>query len=786
MLFAQIEDFYCANSGSMIVFFRLLCINCKLKKLVVTLNYVHMRTFIISLVVFLFVTGSVNGQLSYTPSRVADTPFVQEYCETYPVGDQITGANDVRYVAVDNRLDIWIATAADVFVKKNGETEWKGVLPASDKGPAFVVLADDKTGVWMGVWNGVYRFYDGKLQKITGTDGPISVFCAAKEGIYAFGAKGIWLYDGNSFKKKNYSIARSIRDAVSDGNGGIWVASDVGLYHCSPQGVKCLQNQEVLLSAYIKGVAFDTNNRIWAGGLGGVSVLNWYERMKTLQPENGIPSVFVSCVRRSPDGSMWVGTDVGVVRYHPDGSHSLRFSRRWLLDDKVAALTFDKEGNAWVATAGGVSAIKKRTMTLAEKQDFFYDITMKRHVREPWIVGYCRLRIPGDISSWEPEDDDNDGEYTGNYLVMESCRYAVTKSDDAKIKARKAFDFLKLLKDVTGTEHFFARSIVPVAWGDNVHDRNRTYTERELADATVKEPRYKPVEVRWRKSKDGKWLWKGDTSSDEWCGHMIGYFFYYELVADKQEKKRIASHVASLVDGLIANKFNMVDIDGTHTRWAVWGPDQLNRDPEWAPDRNQNSMEMLAFLKLAAYMTGNNKYQQQYLRLINEEHYLENMAKLLDQNPAWFIYYDTMLHAYVFPILLHCEKDPKLLGFYENLMDSWMEKRKGDKNPLINFFYCYARDKKVELDASIDFLKDTPLDLVNWVVDHTKREDVHLVHAPVLDELQISELPSASERAAVRWDRNPWAAINGHPDIEREPVFWLLPYWMGRYLGMIE
>ena len=56
---------------------------------------------------------------------------------------------------------------------------------------------------------------------------------------------------------------------------------------------------------------------------------------------------------------MWVGTDVGVVRFAKDGTHSLRFSRRWLTNDKVNALAFDPDGNAWVATADGVSEIKR-------------------------------------------------------------------------------------------------------------------------------------------------------------------------------------------------------------------------------------------------------------------------------------------------------------------------------------------------------------------------------------------------------------------------------------------
>ncbi|WP_332368227.1 hypothetical protein [Spirosoma telluris] len=165
---------------------------------------------------------------------------------------------------------------------------------------------------------------------------------------------------------------------------------------------------------------------------------------------------------------------------------------------------------------------------------------------------------------------------------MECFRYAATKDPDARGKAKKAFGFLKLLQEVTGTDGFFARTIVPANW-TQVDDGNRTFTPRELADELVKEPRFKPVEVRWRKSTDGKWLWKGDTSSDELCGHMMGYYVYYELVADETEKAVIGKHVSRIVDYLIANNFTLKDLDGKHTRWGVWSPNRLNHDPTGHP-----------------------------------------------------------------------------------------------------------------------------------------------------------------------------------------------------------
>jgi hypothetical protein len=712
-----------------------------------------------------------------------DKIFTQEIHEAFPIpGNE--AANDVRSITVDKNSDIWIATGGGVFRKRKGESNWVSMIKGEDNGPAFAVATDSGGTVWLGNWNGLFNYKNNILEKTKGPEGPISAICSTTDGLYVLGPNGFWYSTGKDFEKKKNTLSKSVRDVISDGDHGLWIATDVGLYHWTDKETKHYYKTDALISGYTKGLAFDKKGKLWVGGLGGVTIRDAEKKEKELKPADGIPSVYVTSVRLAPDSTMWVGTQTGVVRYLPDGSHSLRFSRRWLMDDQVNDIVFDTEGTAWIATAKGVSAIKKTKMTLSQKNDFFFDVLMKRHIRAPWIAGQAHLKIPGDTTSWEPEDDDNDGEFTGNYLAMESFRYAATKNPEAKENAKKAFGFLSFLQQVTETDGFFARTIIPADW-KRMHDENRSYTDREKADELVKEPRYKPVEVRWHRSRDGKWLWKGDTSSDEMCGHMFGYFFYYTLVADETEKKIIAAHVSKIVDHLLKNNLNLVDVDGKHTRWSVWSPDKLNRDPEWLPDRNQNSMELLAFLKLAYHMTGKEKYENEYLRLIKEEHYLENMAEVTKQNPAWFIYFDVVLQAYLYPILIKCEKDPERLKFYKDHLEEWFSKRTADHNPLINFIYNYSLDKKSELNNSIDFLIDTPLDLVDWPIDHRKREDVRVVRSPVLEDEQVDQLQPASLRMTVRWDKNPWTLAGGNPQVEREPVFWLLPYWMGRYLGMI-
>ena len=715
---------------------------------------------------------------------VKDTLFVQETHVAYQVGTD-AASNEIRSIAVDQQENIWIATAAGIFRKEKDKNDWIPVISGEVRGPAYAVDCMANGTVLLGTWDGLYQFQENHLKKMEGVTAPISVICTRENTAYAIGPFGIWSDQSNSWKFQDNRIARSARDAITDGQGDLWVATDAGLYKCRNDQTTLFQNTNELISAYTKAVSFAGNGTVWVGGMGGVSIRENNQLIRKLTVKEGLPSANVTCIKHSPDGTMWVGTEMGIVRFAKDFSHSLRFSRRWLTNNQVNDIVFDKAGNAWIATANGVSCIKREMMTLADKEKEFYNQLMKRHIRPPWICGILHLDVPGDTATWRNSDDDNDGEYTGGYLAMESFRFAVTKDEDARQKARKAFGFLSLLQEVTGTEGFFARTIVPVSWKE-VHDGNRSYTPKQIAEELVKDPRYKPVEQRWRKSKDGKWFWKGDTSSDEMDGHMMGYFFYYEYAADKTDKILIVNHVKRIMDQLIKTNYNLVDVDGTHTHWSVWSPDQLNHDPDWSSEKSLNSFELLAYLKFVAHITGNNRYEMEYRRLIDQEGYLDHAAQLNSKNPAWQIYFDRTMEGYLFPILLQYETDPKLKVFYNHLIDEWMKNQPSGENLINNLTYALATGKKVNIPQTIEFLKDTPLDLVDWTIDHTLREDVQVVRSPIMEELQISELPPASIRSTVRWDKNPWSAKSGDPSQVREPVFWLWPYWMARYLEIIK
>jgi hypothetical protein len=402
-------------------------------------------------------------------------------------------------------------------------------------------------------------------------------------------------------------------------------------------------------------------------------------------------------------------------------------------------------------------------------------------------VEKCRLRVAGDLTTWRPEDDDNDGGYTALYLAMVSYRYAATRDPEALRAAQRAFATLEFLQRITGTSGFVARTVIPADW-KTMHDPNVVLSEEAWAGEWADDPRNKRVPVRWRPSADGRWLWKGDTSSDEITAHMFGYYIFHELAADEAHRARVRTQVTRIVDHLIDHGFLLVDLDGRHTRWGVWAPDRLNHDPDWAMERGVNSVELLSYLKLAHRLTGNAKYEDHYRRLIQDHHYDRNTLEAPNLNPAWRTYIDTELLAFAYPALLALEQDQALRQTYLRSFERWHDSIRDDGNPFFEFLYAaYATPVGANLEGALAFLRDVPLDLIRWTMDNSHREDLQPRRAPVIEAIQTNRLLPPSEICYTRTDQNPWHAVQGDGgQTESDGVFYLLPYWMGRHHGFID
>lgn len=732
--------------------------------------------------------GAVALVLTITTAALGqpapDVPFWQDYHEPFPIQPGGPG-DDVRAVGIDSAGEVWAATRAGVFHLSQGAWEQPAGGP---KGPAYDVFLARDNSLWFAVWDGVYAATYPALEKVGDIARAVTVLGENRTGLVALGPDDAWQEESGRWRPLEVRWSRNVRGTAFLPDRGWWIATGMGLYEIRGDDVRRRTGPDELISTELQALAFGPDGKLWIGSLGGLDVQAGANPVDRFTGANGLPNHDVRSLTFDADGRLWVGTALGVARF--DGkTWSLRHSRRWLLSDDVRDVVIGPDGTAWVATARGVSAIRRRRMTLAEKAAHYLDICRRRHVRPPGLVEKCLFPDPADVSKHHPMDDDNDGQYTAMYLAMESFRFAVTHSPDAKANADAAFDALEFLQTVTGTTSFVARTVVPASW-TQMADANEAVSAIEVVERRRHDPRYKIVEQRWRSSADGKWLWKGDTSSDEITGHMSGYLTYFDLAADAAHKSRVRRLVARITDGIIDGGYVLRDLDGEPTRWGVWSPEQLNHDPDWRVERPINSFEILSYLLTAHHITGNDSYLHEYQKLIQQHGYAGNAARPKAYGLGERSHIDDELLALAAPGLLQHERDPALHARFMDGYEWAYRTVEREQNPYFNFTFGLVGGRDFHLEESLAFLRDMPLDLRQWTVDNSTRNDVALARRPMLEPLQTDRMLPAGERGVMRWDKNPWAAQSGDfhdPEgrLESCGVFWLLPYWMGRYGGFI-
>jgi hypothetical protein len=476
----------------------------------------------------------------------------------------------------------------------------------------------------------------------------------------------------------------------------------------------------------------------------------------------------------------------------------------------------DARGNAWFATKGGVGAVLRQPMTLAEKAALYEDEIARYIQRTPYgYVAEAPLARPGDKSTAQPQDSDNDGLWTAMYGAGECFAFAANRDAPSHDRARRAFEALQFLQAVTqGGPHapprgFVARTIRPADWPDPnagrlEEDRRSQQTDR----------RWKIYEPRWPRSADGRWYWKSDTSSDELDGHYFFYLLYFDLCADTEaEKERVRGVVRGLTDHLLTHGLALIDHDGRPTRWAVYGPSWLNRDPQWWPERGLNSLSILSYLAVAAHVTGDPKYEAASREPIDQHGYAQNaMNAKVQHGPGSGNQSDDEMAMMCYYSLLRCSRDEALKAQIRYSFFHYWANESPEMNPFFNFAYAAHNSDQHGTNAfgtpllapwpgwledSMATLCGLPLDRLNWSHQNSHRLDLVLLPAQAASDLDEprrggrgrrvnGKVLAVENRHFNHWNTDPWTLDYGgtRNELAAGTVF-LLPYYMGLYHGFI-
>ena len=480
---------------------------------------------------------------------------------------------------------------------------------------------------------------------------------------------------------------------------------------------------------------------------------------KPFVPIPGHAPVVVS----ASDSAVWMSTASGLRRFDPSAARldarQYFGGRRWLPDDDVVALVPDESGGMWVRTRTGVSHIQYQPTTLEKKADVFEQRVRQRHDRFG-LVAPSVLTRPGDLSSSETRSDDNDGLWTSMYAAAECFRYAASRSSDALARAQRSIEAVLFLEQVTGAPGFPARSYV--AFGA-MH----------------------PSDGQWFASPDGKYIWKGDTSSDEIVGHFFIYSVATDLLPDAALKQRISATAARIMDRILAHGYTLTGPSGRATTWGKWSQ-QYFETRGGRPDSPLNAIELLSFLKSAAHITGDAKYETEYRKVALDLGYAKIAARYAELDDE-INYSDEELAMLSFYSLFRYEKDPALLAIYRDALAQWWRNIQRENNPLWIFIASLANPgAAADLTGAQWTLERIPIDLIEWTVLNSQRGDVALDGKDRFGKSEATVLLPADERPVMKWNGNPFVVDGGNGGAsEDDGAFYLLPYWLGRYHGLI-
>ncbi len=513
-----------------------------------------------------------------------------------------------------------------------------------------------------------------------------------------------------------------------------------------------------------------------------VGTINGYFDFNLTTKKQGViqqklPTTDITTVKVIGDKT-WFGSNNGAFAKRSDGKFDYYNGERWIPSNKVVHISDGPDASVLILTDAGVGQICFKKMTLADKADLFDKQVRSRHIRNGFNASLSDME-KGNIDTGYMSDSDNDGLWTTMYLGGEIFRYASTKSPEALQNCRESLDALERLYTINDVPGFPSRSF-----------ERRGFIEK-LSDPE-----------RWQHAPDSEWDWKSTTSSDEVIGHVFAFGAMAELIPDADLKRRSIVLIDTLMSHIVKNNMYLIDFDGQPTLWGRWNPEYVNSFPTNIGDRKLNSSNIIAMLQTAYHFTKKAKYKDKALELMYKHGYLENLMRPMSEiatagdsdnekskllSDAWNHSDDEMYFVGYWGLYRYALDAGLKAKYKKAIIDHW-EAERPEKEGAWNIFTAITGTPNFDLNESAWYLREHPIDLIGWDISNSHRKDIEII-APNFRTQTIKEVLPPDERPIQRHNANMFrldrVGQNGTSEYSAGDI-WLLPYWMGRYLGVIS
>ncbi len=282
-------------------------------------------------------------------------------CKEYPLKGYPSASRVKSILQTRDRI-IWVGTVSGLQrmrLNATGDARFERIAEISS---TVRTLHEDNAGtLWIGtIGGGLLRYRDGRFSRVNTPEDPPSNTVLA---LYEDSERNIWvgLQTGLLRLSRTPMTTFPLPGAqnadfgtvYADKDGSLWVAS-ANLYRINPRRSASELIPPLSPGIRVRDVLRDHTGSLWVGTEGhGVTVSKGGTQVH-YTTRNGLTNDFIRAFLESRDGSIWIGTDEGLNRWH-DGVLTRYRMSEGLSYFSIRALLEDTQGDIWIGTEQGVS-----------------------------------------------------------------------------------------------------------------------------------------------------------------------------------------------------------------------------------------------------------------------------------------------------------------------------------------------------------------------------------------------------------------------------------------------
>jgi hypothetical protein len=748
-------------------------------------------TFVLSILLFSLNCNS-GKQLNKDGQPVyEDIPYLQDYAVKYYLEEENI---EPKKVFCDRNGIIQVLASNGLYRPFNGRFQFPGTMrrdktyrPMADKKISDMVnyenqfiYLDDKA-IFSNAWA-------GKLFSLHNTPNAKTI-CGGLDFTFLIsdGASLLYVKDSQVLWQEKLSDELVLEMRYNKTSGDFLILTEQTIYSFSPLN-KTLNPVYIGSNLSCFEIAFE-NKVLVVGTNNGYLVLDTNGKQKR-GINRKLPWTELTSIKEI-DGNLWFGSTKGAFMLRDDGKFNYYYGERWLPGKKVKHIETGPNNSVLILTNKGLGQICFKQMTLEDKALIYEKQVRQRHIRYGINSNVTRLENH-DLSSAENHVADSDNLWTGMYLGSQLFRYLVTGSDEAKQNCYEAFEAMERMHEINGITGLFGRSFERRGYQE-FRKEYRSYVEHYWYEGYN-------GNISWHHAEEPEWDWRGSASSDQTIGQIFALTLIAEYIDDEVWRDRAIKLLDELMTYIVENNFCLVDFDGKPSLWGRWHPQYVNRFDTKIGDRKICSSNIIAFLQTAYRFTGKELFKEKAFELMKKHGYLENLTRPFSEiGPApenadawskmlseeWNHSDDEMYFLAYWGLYPYAFNDTLKATYRQAIKDHW-EWERPEKNALWNFCYAITGATEFDLNESIWHLKEFPLDMIQFANLNSHRKDIDFVD-PNFWGQTITEVLPPDERPELKHNRNLFTLDAGDrfSELSAGDTF-LLPYWMGRFLGVIN